>query len=113
MITHLPPSCGHDTVFTIVDHFSKYITFVPCYTSNSAFDLLRFSIITLFVDLACLKELLVIETAGFYLNFGKITVVQGGFTFGIPPIDWQLVCKFRGILYKLTSQYGLVRLYIF
>ena len=39
LITHFPPSCGHDVVFTIVDHFSKYVTFVPCSTSSIALDL--------------------------------------------------------------------------
>ena len=39
LITHLPHSCGHDAVFTIVDRFSKYVTFVPCSTSSTALDL--------------------------------------------------------------------------
>ena len=28
-ITHLPPSCGYDAIFTIVDRFSKFVKFVP------------------------------------------------------------------------------------
>ena len=36
LVTHLPPSCGYNMVFTIIDRFSKYITFVPCSTSNTA-----------------------------------------------------------------------------
>ena len=39
LITHLPFSCGHDVVFTIVDRFSKYVTFVPYSTSSTALDL--------------------------------------------------------------------------
>ena len=39
MITHLPRSCGHDVAFTIVDHFSKYVTFVPYSTSSITLDL--------------------------------------------------------------------------
>lgn len=39
LITHLPQSSGSDAVFTIVDRFSKYVTFVPCSTSSSALDL--------------------------------------------------------------------------
>ena len=39
LITYLPHSCGHDAVFTVVDHFSKYVIFVPCSTSKTALDL--------------------------------------------------------------------------
>ena len=39
LITYLQPYCGHDVVFTIVDHFSKYITFIPCSTFSTALDL--------------------------------------------------------------------------
>ena len=39
LITHPPYSRGHDAIFTIVDHFSKYITFVPCSTLSTALDL--------------------------------------------------------------------------
>ena len=39
LITHLPLSNGFDAVFTIVDRFSKYVTFVPCSTSSTALDL--------------------------------------------------------------------------
>ena len=41
LITHLPLFCGHDMVFTIVDHFSKYITFVPYSISSTAQDLAK------------------------------------------------------------------------
>ena len=39
LITYHPHSCEHDAVFTIVDRFSKYVTFVPCSTSSTALDL--------------------------------------------------------------------------
>ena len=39
LITHFPLSNGFDTVFTIVDRFSKDVTFVPCSTSSTAMDL--------------------------------------------------------------------------
>ena len=39
LITHLPLSNGFDAVFTIVDRFSKYVTFVPCSTSSTALHL--------------------------------------------------------------------------
>ena len=38
LITHLPPSCGHNAVFIIVDCFSKYATFVPCSISSTRLD---------------------------------------------------------------------------
>ena len=40
LITHLLLSNGFDAVLlTIVDRFSKYVTFVPCSTSSTALDL--------------------------------------------------------------------------
>ena len=30
---------GHNTVFTVVDRFSKLVTFVPCMTSSIAMDI--------------------------------------------------------------------------
>ena len=39
LITHLPHYCWHDAVFIIVDWFSKYVTFVPCFISSTALDL--------------------------------------------------------------------------
>ena len=39
LVTHLPLSMGFDAVFTIVDRFSNYITFVPYSTSRIALDL--------------------------------------------------------------------------
>ena len=39
LITHLPLSNGFDAVFTIVNRFSKYVTFVPWSTSSTALDL--------------------------------------------------------------------------
>ena len=38
-ITHLPLSNGFDEVFTIVDRFSKFVTFVPYSKSSTALDL--------------------------------------------------------------------------
>ena len=36
-VTHLPPtSAGYDAIFTIVDRFSKLVTFVPMYTTSTA-----------------------------------------------------------------------------
>ena len=29
-ITNLPISNGHDSILTIVDHFSKYLILIPC-----------------------------------------------------------------------------------
>ena len=40
-ITHLPISEGFYLVFTIIDRFSKYITFIPCKTTCTAPDLAR------------------------------------------------------------------------
>ena len=54
LITHLPHPCGHDAVFTIVHHFSKFVTFVPCSASSSALDLAKIFMILLFLDLECL-----------------------------------------------------------
>ena len=39
LITHLLLSNGSGVVFTIIDRFSKYFTFVPCFTSSTALDL--------------------------------------------------------------------------
>ena len=39
LITHLPDSNEFDAIFTIVDRFSKLITFILCLTSSSALDL--------------------------------------------------------------------------
>ena len=39
LITHFPKSSGYDAVFTIVDRFSKYVTFLPCSTNSTAIDL--------------------------------------------------------------------------
>ena len=37
LITHLPLTAkNHDAVFTIVDRFSKFVTFVPCRTEVNA-----------------------------------------------------------------------------
>ena len=41
LITHLPISEGFDSVFTIVDRFSKYATFIPCKATCTAPDLAR------------------------------------------------------------------------
>ena len=41
LITHLPTSEGFDSVFTIMDRFSKYITFIPCKATCTAPDLAR------------------------------------------------------------------------
>ena len=39
-VTHLPTSeRGFDAIFTVVDRFSKYVRFIPCMTSSSAFDI--------------------------------------------------------------------------
>ena len=39
LITHLPKSEGFDAIFTVVDRFSKLVTFMPCQTTSSAVDL--------------------------------------------------------------------------
>ena len=39
LITYLPYSYGYDVVFTIVDYFSKYITFIAYSTSSTVLDL--------------------------------------------------------------------------
>ena len=41
LITHLPTSEGFDLVFTIVDRFSKYVTFVPCKATCTTPDLAK------------------------------------------------------------------------
>ena len=41
LITHLPTSERLNLVFTIVDRFSKYLTFVPYKATCTAFDLAR------------------------------------------------------------------------
>ena len=41
LITYLPTSKGFDFVFTIFDRFSKYITFIPCKATWTAFNLAR------------------------------------------------------------------------
>ena len=40
-ITHLPTFEGFDLVFTIVDGFFKYVTFIPCKATCTASDLAR------------------------------------------------------------------------
>ena len=40
-ITHLPTSEGFDSVFTIIDGFPKYVTFIPCKAICTAPDLAR------------------------------------------------------------------------
>ena len=39
LITHLPLANGFDIVLSIVDRFSKFVTFVSCSTSSTALDL--------------------------------------------------------------------------
>ena len=39
LITSLPLSNGFNTVFNIVNRFSKYVTFVPCSTSSTTLGL--------------------------------------------------------------------------
>ena len=39
LITYLPLSNGFNTAFTIVDKFSKYVTFMPFSTSRTVLDL--------------------------------------------------------------------------
>ena len=41
LITHLPTSEGLSLDFTIVDRFSKYVTFIPCKATCTALDLAR------------------------------------------------------------------------
>ena len=41
LITHLPISEGFDSVFTIFDRFSKYVTFIPRKATCTAPDLAR------------------------------------------------------------------------
>ena len=41
LIAHLPISEGFDSVFTIVDRFPKYVTFIPCKATCTAPDLAR------------------------------------------------------------------------
>ena len=41
LITHLPTFEGFNLVFTIVDRFSKYLTFIPCKATCTALDLAR------------------------------------------------------------------------
>ena len=41
LITYLPTPEGFYLVFTIVDRFSKYITFIPCKATCTAPDLAR------------------------------------------------------------------------
>ena len=41
LISHLPTSEGVDLVFTIVDRFSKYVTFISCKATCTAPDLAR------------------------------------------------------------------------
>ena len=41
LIIHLPTSDGFDAVFTILDRFSKYVTFIPCKATYIAPDLVR------------------------------------------------------------------------
>ena len=41
LITHLPTFEGFDLVFTIVDRFSKYVTFIPCKATWKAPELAR------------------------------------------------------------------------
>ena len=59
LITHLPTSESLDSVFTIVDRFSKYITFIPCNFYSLLVQLLtdlECSMTTLFIRLACHKR---------------------------------------------------------
>ena len=39
LVTHIPSSCGYDAVFTIVDRFLKYVTFLPYSTNSTAVDI--------------------------------------------------------------------------
>ena len=41
LVSHLPTSKRFDLVFTIVNRFSKYITFIPCKATCTAPDLAR------------------------------------------------------------------------
>ena len=71
LITHLPLSNGFDAVFTIVDRFSKHVTFVLCSTSSTALDLAPYFMTILCASLVYLLRLSVIGTAGFYPCFGS------------------------------------------
>ena len=41
LITHLPTSEGFNSVFTIVDRFSKYVILIPCKATCTAPNLAR------------------------------------------------------------------------
>ena len=41
LITHFPTFEGFDSVFTVVDRFSKYVTFIPYKITCTTPDLLR------------------------------------------------------------------------
>lgn len=40
---HLPESDTHTDVLTVIDRFSKYMTFPPCSTFSTAMDLAHFT----------------------------------------------------------------------
>ena len=42
LITEFPPFYGHDTIFTMVDHFLEYVIFVFYFKFSSALDLAQF-----------------------------------------------------------------------
>ena len=95
LITHMPQSCEYDAVFTIVDRFSKYVTFLPCSTNSTAVDLALLFYHSLICKFGMLVKIISDWDSRFLSNFWqsliKFVVMQGSPFFGVPPIDRCLV----------------------
>ena len=90
LITHLPTSEGFDSVFTIIDRFSKYVTLFPFKATCTAPDLAR-----MFYDhIVCkfgMPQKIVIRIVGFCPSSSRPSCASYS-------ILWQVVITLRQIV---------------
>ena len=69
LITHLPTSEGFDLVSTIIDRFSKYVSFIPCEATCTAPDLAKLFNDHIFCKFGMLKKIVSDKDSRFLSKF--------------------------------------------